>query len=93
MRPLHDPASPASQVKFDKILYINDVVFKPTDAANLLFSTNVDDSGNAKYRAACAVDFKNPFKFYDTFATKDLEGHSIGPVSYTHLTLPTIYSV
>lgn len=78
MKPLEDPESPASRVKFDKILYINDVVFKPADAANLLFSTNVDDSGTAQYRAACAVDFKNPFKFYDTFATKDLEGHSIG---------------
>ncbi|GAB7345892.1 hypothetical protein MBLNU457_4133t3 [Dothideomycetes sp. NU457] len=78
MKPLEDPQSPASRVRFDKVLYINDVIFKPADAANLLFSTNVDDTGNTQYRAACAVDFINPFKFYDTFATKDLEGHVIG---------------
>jgi len=78
MKPLEDPQSPASRIRFDKILYINDVIFKPADAANLLFSTNVDDTGNTQYRAACAVDFINPFKFYDTFATKDLEGHVIG---------------
>lgn len=78
MKPLEDPQSPASRVRFDKILYINDVVFNPADAANLLFSTNIDHTGNTQYRAACAVDFINPFKFYDTFATKDLEGHVIG---------------
>lgn len=63
---------------FDRILYINDVIFNPIDAAQLLFSTNVDASGRANYGAACAVDFINAFKFYDRFATRDLDGYNMG---------------
>ncbi|KAH7115138.1 cryptococcal mannosyltransferase 1-domain-containing protein, partial [Dendryphion nanum] len=64
--------------EFDRILYINDVNFDPIEAAQLLFATNVDDSGRASYSAACAVDFINPFKFYDRFATRDLDGNRMG---------------
>ena len=74
LRPLDESNSP----HFDKLLYLNDVIFDPIDAVQLLFSTNVDETGSAVYRAACAVDFINPFKFYDTFATRDLEGYSMG---------------
>ena len=63
---------------YDKILFLNDVIFDPLDAAQLLFSTHVDEHGKARYNAACAVDFINPFKFYDTFATRDFEGYSMG---------------
>ncbi len=63
---------------FDKILYLNDVFFDPVDALQLLFSTNMNEMGHADYRAACAVDFINPFKFYDTFATRDLGGWGVG---------------
>ncbi|KAK7530277.1 cryptococcal mannosyltransferase 1-domain-containing protein [Phyllosticta citribraziliensis] len=73
MRPLD-----TTDVKFDKILFLNDVYFDPVDAAQLLFSTNLGPDGRTNYRAACAVDFANPFKFYDTFASRDLEGHSMG---------------
>ncbi|KAF2144117.1 glycosyltransferase family 69 protein [Aplosporella prunicola CBS 121167] len=72
LRPLDD-----IETKFDKLLFLNDVYFNPIDAAQLLFSTNLDSNGKTDYRAACAVDFINPFKFYDTFATRDLEGHSM----------------
>ena len=74
LRPLDEP----SNVKYDKLLFLNDIIFDPIDAAQLLLSTNVDSNGKASYRAACAVDFINPFKFYDTFATRDLEGYSMG---------------
>ncbi|PGH13231.1 hypothetical protein AJ79_03789 [Helicocarpus griseus UAMH5409] len=74
LRPLDDPASD----RYDRLLYLNDIVFDPLEAIQLLFSTNADENGVAKYRAACAVDFINPFKFYDTFATRDLEGFSMG---------------
>ncbi|KAK2746071.1 hypothetical protein FQN57_003411 [Myotisia sp. PD_48] len=74
LRPLDTPM----ETKFDKLLYVNDVYFKPIDAIQLLFSTNVDKDGIAQYRAACAVDFINPFKFYDNFASRDLEGYSMG---------------
>lgn len=43
-----------------------------------MFSTNVDKDGKARYHAACAADFINPFKYYDTFATRDHEGRRIG---------------
>ncbi|KAL5338972.1 cryptococcal mannosyltransferase 1-domain-containing protein [Aspergillus crustosus] len=74
LRPLED----ATATRFDKLLYLNDIAFDPVDALQLLFSTNVDEQGVAQYRAACAVDFTNPFKFYDTYATRDLEGYSMG---------------
>ena len=67
-----------SEVRYDKLLYLNDVVFNPVDVLHLLFSTNMADTGQTNYRAACAVDFINPFKFYDMFATRDSEGYSMG---------------
>ncbi|KAL5362846.1 cryptococcal mannosyltransferase 1-domain-containing protein [Aspergillus floccosus] len=73
LRPLDE-----SDQRYDKLLYLNDVIFDPVDAVQLLFSTNVDDNGVAQYRAACAVDFLNPFKFYDTYATRDLQGYGVG---------------
>lgn len=65
-------------VTYDKILFLNDVLFDPIEAAQLLLSTNLDEHGHANYRAACAVDFINPFKFYDTYATRDSDGYSMG---------------
>ncbi|KAK4892888.1 hypothetical protein LTR27_008616 [Elasticomyces elasticus] len=83
LRPLTDSTLPASQTRFDRLLYVNDVVFDPVDAANLLFSTNVDEAtGKTQYRAACATDFINPVKFYDTFATRDLDGYGMGVPFY-----------
>ncbi|KAE8376090.1 cryptococcal mannosyltransferase 1-domain-containing protein [Aspergillus bertholletiae] len=73
LRPLED-----SETQYDKLLFINDVFFDPIDALHLLFSTNVNDDGIAQYRAACAVDFSNPFKFYDTYATRDVQGYGVG---------------
>ncbi|KAG9797404.1 hypothetical protein KCU95_g2714, partial [Aureobasidium melanogenum] len=82
LAPLEDPNSAAYSVHFDKLLYVNDVVFDPIDAANLIFSTNIDETGKAKYHAACAADFINPFKYYDTFATRDDQGNRIGVPIY-----------
>ena len=73
-------------VIFDKILYINDVNFDPIDAAQLLLSTNIDASGRTNYAAACAVDFINPFKFYDRFATRDTDGRTTGLPFYPWFT-------
>ena len=68
-------------------MYLNDVIFDPIDAANLLLNTELDgNTGKTLYRAACAVDFGNPFKFYDTFRTRDLEGYSIGVPFYPWFT-------
>ncbi|PYH88507.1 hypothetical protein BO71DRAFT_338688, partial [Aspergillus ellipticus CBS 707.79] len=77
-RALH-PLTHHSSPRYDKILYLNDVIFDPLDALHLLFSTNSHAlHGRTQYRAACAVDFTNAVKFYDTDATRDLDGHGIG---------------
>ena len=73
LRPLE-----VSDVRYDKLLFLNDVVFNPVDVLHLLFSTRAAENGQTDYRAACAVDFINPFKFYDNFATRDSEGYSMG---------------
>lgn len=73
-----EPLEAHPENQYDKLLYLNDVVFDPIDAVQLLFSTNADVDGVARYRSACAVDFINPFKFYDTFATRDLQGYGMG---------------
>lgn len=73
-------------VRYDKLLYLNDVVFDPVDALQLLFSTHADANGHAEYRAACAADFINPIKYYDTFATRDFEGYGIGLPFYPFFT-------
>ncbi|KAI4258387.1 MAG: hypothetical protein LQ352_001236 [Teloschistes flavicans] len=72
------PLDEASTPKYDKLLFLNDIAFDPIDAVQLLFSTNVNEAGKSSYLASCAVDFINPFKFYDTFATRDAEGYSMG---------------
>ena len=66
------------ETRFDKLLFLNDVWFKPEDTIHLLFSTNAAETGVAQYRAACSLDFFNPVQFYDTFASRDLEGYSMG---------------
>ncbi|PSR97437.1 cryptococcal mannosyltransferase 1-domain-containing protein [Coniella lustricola] len=65
-------------VQFDKVLFMNDVLFRTIDAAQLLFSTNIGDDGRAHYLSACALDYGNPVKFYDLYAQRDAEGYSNG---------------
>ena len=55
--------------KYDKILFLSDVVFTSDDAIRLL------DTRNGQYAAACAMDFESPPVVYDTFALRDDEGH------------------
>ena len=65
-------------LKFDRALFLNDVAFRPLDAAQLLFSTNLDSQGRAQYLSACALDWKHPYLFYDVYAQRDAEGFSNG---------------
>ncbi|OOF99133.1 glycosyltransferase family 69 protein [Aspergillus carbonarius ITEM 5010] len=81
LRPLQQ-----QQRRFDRLLFLNDVYFNPIDALQLLFSTHSHNGDKPDYRAACAVDFINPFKFYDTFASRDLEGYSMGIPFYPWFT-------
>ncbi|KAF2091803.1 glycosyltransferase family 69 protein [Saccharata proteae CBS 121410] len=54
--------------KFDKVLFLNDVVFTPEDVLALL------NTNKGHYAAACALDFKHPPAFYDSFALRDIDG-------------------
>ncbi|KXJ88549.1 cryptococcal mannosyltransferase 1-domain-containing protein [Microdochium bolleyi] len=65
-------------VEYDRILFMNDVAFRPTDAANLLFSTNVGPDGKAQYLSTCGLDYMAPLLFYDLYAMRDAEGYSNG---------------
>ncbi|KAF8863097.1 hypothetical protein BDZ45DRAFT_686328 [Acephala macrosclerotiorum] len=45
LRPIElDPS-----IKFDKLLFVNDTTFNPTDAVQLLFCTHADESGHTQY--------------------------------------------
>ncbi|KAF8857152.1 hypothetical protein BDZ45DRAFT_564854, partial [Acephala macrosclerotiorum] len=59
---------------FEKVLFINDVFFDAEGATRLLWGTK----GGEGYKAVCAADFVTSWKYYDTFATRDAEGYSIG---------------
>lgn len=73
-------------MKFDRLLFVNDVVFSPKDAADLLFATNAGANGKADYQAACAMDYINPIKFYDRFALRDSAGFEAGVPFYPWFT-------
>ncbi|KAF2132012.1 glycosyltransferase family 69 protein [Dothidotthia symphoricarpi CBS 119687] len=66
-RPLE--ALTARGVRFDTILFLNDVVFTPEDVLKLL------DTNGGDFAAACSLDFAKPPHFYDTFALRDAHGH------------------
>lgn len=55
--------------KFDKILFLNDVVFTFDDVLKLL------QTNEGRYATVCSLDFESPPAFYDTFALRDSEGH------------------
>lgn len=60
--------SKATGTRFDKVLWLNDVVFNTEDILTLL-STN-----DGHYAAACSLDFSKPPAYYDTFALRDVLG-------------------
>ncbi|ATY61355.1 polysaccharide export [Cordyceps militaris] len=55
-------------ITFDKILFLNDVVFTTDDIVTLM------DTNDGAYSAACSLDFAKPPLYYDTFALRDAEG-------------------
>ncbi|SPO25049.1 uncharacterized protein UTRI_01563_B [Ustilago trichophora] len=68
MQPLVDSAYAAD--KFTHVLWVNDLIFTPQDALNLL-RTN-----NAHYDQACAMDFIGN-GFYDTWVVRDAQGETL----------------
>ncbi|KAF7168864.1 hypothetical protein CNMCM6106_003879 [Aspergillus hiratsukae] len=89
-RPLDEQTQ--KHIKYDKLLYSNDDYFNPVEALQLLFCSNsashrISQTANRyRDRAARAVDFRNPFKFYDSYATRDLAGYGIGMPSFPWFT-------
>lgn len=64
---------------YDKVLFLSDALFKPLDAAQLLFNTNADANGTTHYLSACALDYnQSPFLLYDLYAQRDSAGYSNG---------------
>lgn len=72
---------PLHPSNYTKILFLNDVVFSPQEAVYLLFETN-----GGFYSGACAMDFDNPIKFYDTFGLRNTQGDGIGLPLYPFFT-------
>lgn len=92
LRPLEDLA--LTGLKYDKILFLNDVVFTVRSSGlvetclqftDLEFQLNdvvsLLNTNNGNYAAACALDFSKPPQYYDTFALRDSEGRE--PVMQT----------
>ncbi|KAJ5908324.1 hypothetical protein N7495_001006, partial [Penicillium taxi] len=67
LQPLEELAKQG--ITFDKILFLNDVVFTPNDVFELL------DTNHGSYAAACSLDFSKAPHYYDTFALRDSDGH------------------
>ncbi|KAK4950160.1 hypothetical protein LTR10_011137 [Elasticomyces elasticus] len=68
MQPLYDQQQLGNV--YDKILWLNDVVFDTEDVQRLL------GTRDGHYAAACALDFKRAPAFYDTFALRDAAGYA-----------------
>ncbi|KAM0163331.1 hypothetical protein ACHAPG_001255 [Botrytis cinerea] len=75
LKKLADKRDGQGKRSFDKILWLNDVIFTTEDVVNLLATRD----GN--YAAACAIDFAKPPLFYDTFALRDIKGEE--PITQT----------
>jgi hypothetical protein len=80
LKPLLDMR--ANGQSFDKVLFLNDVVFRPSDVLSLL-ATN-----QGSFAAACAVDFHYPPAYYDTFALRDSEGLGSVMTSFPYFRSP-----
>lgn len=80
LRPLFDMKKQGQT--FDKILFLNDVVFRPSDVLSLL-ATN-----QGSFSSACSLDFHYPPAFYDTFALRDSEGHETIQTTFPYFRSP-----
>jgi len=76
LRPLDMVVGTEDVLKYDKVMFLNDVYFRSIDAAHLILNTNAGESGRSRYLVACALDFANPFAVYDNYALRDAEGYA-----------------
>jgi hypothetical protein len=72
-----------TDTRFDRILFLNDIYFRPEDALHILFNTNVNPATNAaEYSVSCALDFSKYIFLYDTFVIRDTDGYEIASLVY-----------
>ncbi|KAK2775001.1 hypothetical protein FQN53_003350 [Emmonsiellopsis sp. PD_33] len=64
--------------KFDKIIFLNDVIFSTADIISLL------NTRSGSYAAVCSLDFSKPGLFYDTFALRDWKGSAAFSQQYPY---------
>ncbi|KAF7731760.1 hypothetical protein EC973_008274 [Apophysomyces ossiformis] len=67
---------PNTRMHFDKVLFLNDIIFEFSDAFNLLMTRGGD------YDAVCAMDFFG--EFYDLFATREITEKWVGSGKYPY---------
>ncbi|KAL8921806.1 MAG: hypothetical protein Q9208_005563 [Pyrenodesmia sp. 3 TL-2023] len=65
-------------IKFDQVLFLNDVVFTTQDVVQLL------STRSGEYAAACSLDFSQPPHYYDTFALRDSDGDEAVTSTYPY---------
>lgn len=82
--------------RYDYILWINDVVFNVGSAGKRASSctyrrqtediTTLLHTNNGVFDSACAIDFKVPHMYYDTFALRDIDGSKPLPITWPYFT-------
>jgi hypothetical protein len=76
-----------TSIRFDRILFLNDIFYNAVDAVNLLFSTNLDPSTDEpSYDVACAIDFWHGATIYDTLVLHDTDGFEVDWFTYPWFT-------
>lgn len=68
LKELEEGSTGQEKITFDKILWLNDVIFNVEDVTTLI------GTRNGEYAAACSLDFSKPPSYYDTFALRDISG-------------------
>ena len=82
----------SNQEKMD--YYADDVIYTPPPQSLLKHLENtLDKDHNYKKRIQSLPDPSGALVFYSALKKEHIKVISSNPVSYTHLTLPTIYSV
>lgn len=76
LAPLFDNTNGSSSSSYDRIVYLNDIVFRLEDVVNLL------DTNGGDFDAACGLDFFG--RFYDVFATREIDGRWVGSGDYPY---------
>ena len=76
LAPLFEHNNNGSSSSYDRIVYLNDIIFRLDDVVKLL-NTNGGD-----FDAACGLDFFG--RFYDVFATREIDGRWVGSGDYPY---------